>query len=73
MITEKERLYQAMDLLCQALKMAGTHVQSMEIVGEAGDRQVKVVLPWKTYYADITMDSPKTALWDVLRQIPEIR
>ena len=28
---------------------------------------------WGVRYADISMDAPHTALWDILRQIPELR
>nr|DAQ64860.1 MAG TPA: hypothetical protein [Caudoviricetes sp.] len=28
---------------------------------------------WAVRYADISMDAPQTALWDILRQIPELR
>ena len=61
-------------LLCQALQKAGVPLISLEIFERgASDRTVKATFEWGVRYANISMDAPHTALWDILRQIPELR
>lgn len=64
----------AVGLLCQSLQVAGVPLYSLEIVERgAGDCMVKATFEWGERWADISMDAPHTALWDILRQIPELR
>lgn len=70
---EKKARADAVALLCQALQKAGVPLLSMEIVERGSDRLVKATFTWGERYADISMDAPQTALWDILRQIPELR
>ena len=70
---EKKARADAVALLCQALQKAGVPLLSMEIVERGSDRLVKATFTWGERWADISMDAPKTALWDILRQIPELR
>lgn len=70
---EKKARAEAVALLCQALQKAGVPLISLEIVERGSDRLVKATFTWGERYADISMDAPKTALWDILRQIPELR
>ena len=72
-IDEKKARADAVALLCQALQKAGVPLLSMEIVERGSDRLVKATFTWGERWADISMDAPKTALWDILRQIPELR
>lgn len=70
---EKKARAEAVDLLCQALQKAGVPLYSLEIIERDSDRRVKATFTWGVRYANISMDAPRTALWDILRQIPELR
>lgn len=70
---EKKARAEAVGLLCQALQKAGVPLISLEIVERGSDRLVKATFKWGERWADISMDAPHTALWDILRQIPELR
>lgn len=70
---EKKARAEAIALLCQALQKAGVPLYSLEIIERDSDRRVKATFTWGVRYADISMDAPHTALWDILRQIPELR
>lgn len=71
---EKKARADAVDLLCQALQKAGVPLYSLEIVERGGsERMVKATFEWGERWANISMDAPQTALWDILRQIPELR
>lgn len=63
----------AIALLCRALQAAGVPLISLEIIERGSDRMVKATFEWGVRYANISMDAPHTALWDILRQIPELR
>ena len=70
---EKKAREDAIGLLCQALQKAGVPLYSLEIIERDSDRRVKTTFTWGVRYANISMDAPHTALWDILRQIPELR
>lgn len=70
---EKKRREDAVALLCQALQKAGVPLLSLEIIERGSDRTVKATFEWGVRYANISMDAPHTALWDIMRQIPELR
>lgn len=71
---EKKARAEAVALLCQALQKAGVPLISLEIVERgASDCMVKATFEWGERWANISMDAPHTALWDILRQIPELR
>ena len=71
---EKKAREESIALLCQALQKAGVPLLSLEIVERgASDCMVKATFEWGERWADISMDAPHTALWDILRQIPELR
>ena len=75
---EKKARRDAVGLLCQALQAAGVPLLALEIIERGSDRTVKAMFKygarhWGVRYADISMDAPQTALWDILRQIPELR
>lgn len=71
---EKKARAEAVGLLCQALQKAGVPLISLEIFDRgASDCMVKATFEWGERWADISMDAPHTALWDILRQIPELR
>ena len=70
---EKKARADAVDLLCQALQKAGVPLYSLEIIERDSDRIVKATFTWGERRANISMDAPHTALWDILRQIPELR
>ncbi len=70
---EKKARAEAIALLCQALQKAGVPLISLEIIERDSDRFVKATFTWGERWADISMDAPHTALWDILRQIPELR
>lgn len=49
-----------------------------EIIEDGSDCTVEAMFKygarhWGVRYADISTDAPHTALWDILRQIPELR
>ena len=73
---EKKARAEAIALLCQALQAAGVPLLSLEIFERgASDCMVKATFEfeWGERWANISMDAPHTALWDILRQIPELR
>lgn len=71
---EKKARAEAIALLCQALQKAGVPLISFEIFDRgASDCMVKATFEWGERWANISMDAPHTALWDILRQIPELR
>lgn len=71
---EKKARAEAIALLCQALQKAGVPLISFEIFSRgARDCMVKATFEWGERWANISMDAPHTALWDILRQIPELR
>lgn len=70
---QRRALRNAVGLLCQSLQVAGVPLYSLEIVERGSDRLVKATFTWGERWADISMDAPHTALWDILRQIPELR
>lgn len=71
---EKKARAEAVALLCQALQKAGVPLISLEIFDRgASDCMVKATFVWGERWANISMDAPHTALWDILRQIPELR
>lgn len=70
---EKKARAEAIALLCQALQKAGVPLYSLEIVERDSERMVKATFAWGERRANISMDAPQTALWDILRQIPELR
>lgn len=71
---EKKARADAVGLLCQSLQVAGVPLYSLEIVERGvSDCMVKATFEWGERWANISMDAPHTALWDILRQIPELR
>ena len=70
---QRRALRNAVGLLCQSLQVAGVPLYSLEIVERGNDRLVKAIFTWGERWADISTDAPHTALWDILRQIPELR
>ena len=73
---EKKARAEAVDLLCQALQEAGVPLLSLEIFERgASDCMVKATFEfeWGERWANISMDAPRTALWEIMRQIPELR
>lgn len=71
---EKKARAEAIALLCQALQKAGVSLISLEIFERgASDCMVRATFTWGERRANISMDAPQTALWDILRQIPELR
>lgn len=70
---EKKARADAVALLCRALQAAGVPLLSLEIIERGSDRMVKATFEWGIRYANISMDAPRTALWDIMRQIPELR
>ena len=73
---EKKARAEAVALLCQALQAAGVPLLSLEIFERgASDCMVKATFEfeWGERWANISMDAPPIALWDILRQIPELR
>ena len=73
-VDEKKARAEAVALLCRALQAAGVPLISLEIFNRgASDCMVKATFEWGERWANISMDAPHTALWDILRQIPELR
>lgn len=75
---EKKARRDAVGLLCQALQAAGVPLLSLKIIEDGSDCTVEAMFKygarhWGVRYADISTDAPRTALWDILRQIPELR
>lgn len=73
LVAEKKRRADAIGLLCRALQAAGVPLISLEIRTRGSDRMVKATFTWGERWADISVDAPHTALWDILQQIPELR
>lgn len=77
-VDEKKARADAVALLCRALQAAGVPLLSLKIIEDGSDCEVEAMFEygarhWAVRYADISMDAPRTALWDILRQIPELR
>lgn len=75
---EKKARADAVALLCRALQKAGVPLLSLNIIEDGSDCTVEAMFKygarhWGVRYADISTDAPRTALWDILRQIPELR
>lgn len=70
---EKKARAESIALLCQALQAAGVPLLSLKIIEDGSDCMVKATFEWGERWANISMDAPHTALWDILRQIPELR
>lgn len=70
---EKKARAEAVALLCQALQKAGVPLLSLKIIEDGSDCTVEATFEWGERWANISMDAPHTALWDILRQIPELR
>lgn len=70
---EKKARAEAIALLCQALQKAGVPLLSLNIIEDGSDRTVKATFEWGTRWANISMDATHTALWDIMKQIPELR
>ena len=70
---EKKARAEAIALLCRALQAAGVPLLSLNIIEDGSDRMVKATFECGVRYANISMDATHTALWDILRQIPELR
>lgn len=67
---EKKARADAVVLLCRALQAAGVPLLSLEIFDRGdSDCMVKATFVWGEKWADISMDDPPTALWDILRRI----
>lgn len=60
-------------LLLEAVKITGLDVKGFDILQEDSERIVEVKFPWGSEYANITIDNARAAIWDVLKQIPELR
>lgn len=72
---ERKARVETVALLCQA---AGVPLLSLKIIEDGSDCTVEAMFKygarhWGVRYADISTDAPRTALWDILRQIPELR
>ena len=77
-VDEKKARAEAVALLCQALQAAGVPLLSLKILEDGSDCTVEAMFKygarhWGVRRADISTDAPRTALWDILRQIPELR
>lgn len=72
-VDEKKARADAVALLCRALQAAGVPLLSLKIIEDGSDCTVKATFEWGVRYANISMDAPHTALWDIMKQIPELR
>lgn len=75
---EKKARAEAIGLPRQALQAAGVPLLSLEIIEDGSDCTVEAMFKygarhWGVRYADISTDAQQTSLWDILRQIPELR
>ena len=72
---EKKARAEAIALLCQALQKAGVPLISFEIFDRgSSDCMVKATFVWGEKWANISLDTPPIALFDILRQIfPALR
>lgn len=69
---EKKARAEAVALLCQALQKAGVPLISLEIFERGASDcicMMKATFVWGERWANISMDAPPIALWDILRQI----
>lgn len=72
---EKKARAESIALLCQALQKAGVPLLSLEIF-DCGDSDcmVKATFVWGEKWANISLDTPPIALFDIMRQIfPALR
>ncbi len=75
-VSETDRLYQALWNLLVGLQAGDCSVNSFEVVQDLDthDRLVKATFEGGTErWANITGDSVPCAIWDVMRQIPELQ
>ena len=74
-VDEKKARADAVALLCRALQAAGVPLISLEIFERgASDCMVKATFEWGEKWANISLDTPPIALFDILRQIfPALR
>ncbi len=73
-VAEKSKREVAFSHLQRALSAAGCNIKGFEEVEtDRGERIIIAHFPSGDKYANITADSAPTALWDVLRQIPDLR
>ena len=73
-VAEKSKREVAFFHLQRALSAAGCNVKEFEEVEmNTGERIIIAHFPYGDKYANITADSAPAALWDVLRQIPDLR
>ncbi len=65
----------AMQMLFAALKIGGAPIDGFRMIETGyGDRLIKVNLTGGSERtANITADSIPTAIWDIMKQIPELR
>ena len=72
---EKKARAESIALLCQALQKAGVPLISLEIFERgASDCMVKATFVWGERWANISLDTPPMALFDILRQLfPALR
>ena len=72
---EKKARAESIALLCQALQKAGVPLISLEIFDLSDcDCMVKATFVWGEKWANISLDTPPIALFDILRQIfPALR
>ena len=69
-VDEKKARADAVALLCRALQKAGVPLLSLEIF-DCGDSNcmVKATFKWGEKWANISLDTPPIALFDIMRQI----
>lgn len=72
---EKKARAESIALLCQALQKTGVPLISLEIFERgASDCMVKATFEWGEKWANISLDTPPIALFDIMRQIfPALR
>ena len=69
-VDEKKARAEAVALLCQALQKAGVPLISLEIFDLSDcDCMVKATFVWGEKWANISLDPPPIALFDIMRQI----
>lgn len=70
-----ERIAEEKKARAEALQKAGVPLISLEIFDRGNsDCMVKATFVWGERWANISMDAPPIALWDILRQIfPALR
>lgn len=72
-LPESIRIRAGIALLLEAVKLTGLDVKGFDIYQNGDERIVEVKFVWGSEYANITIDNARAAIWDVLRQIPELR